>query len=144
MDADGNKTDTYYTLKTVHDELRRFEEVYLNYDNLGVMNHNSSPAATPWLELDTPYRNFETIAEIKCDAPLLIGCFEAKDKSSSVFTVVNYNDLSKPAAAKILLKINGTVVTAYIDGYPTVLAPNNDGYYGITLDSGRDVFITVE
>ncbi|MBE6687866.1 MAG: S-layer homology domain-containing protein [Ruminococcaceae bacterium] len=142
LDANGNRTDTYYILQKVHQELRRFEDIYLSYDNIGAFNHNSSPEKTPWLELANPCK-FDTITEIKCDSPLLFGCFDAKDKTSKAFTVVNYNDLAKPAAADVSLKISGNIVTAYFDGNPTILTPDADGYYNIHLESGRGVFVTV-
>jgi len=142
LDDDGKPNDTYYAMKKFHEELRRFDEVYLSYDNLGVFSLNTQNA--PWAQLNNPYTQFDVITEINAAQPLIVGCFESKDKKSHAFTLVNHSDRSNPKSDNITFKVNANTVTAYIDGYPTRLVPNSDGYYTVTLDCGRGVFMTAK
>ncbi|MBE6687670.1 MAG: hypothetical protein E7588_00145 [Ruminococcaceae bacterium] len=143
IDANGEKAPAYYALQQFHNEIKRFEDVYLNYSNIGAFNHNYSAETCPWLEIDQPCK-FDTITEIKCDKPLLIGCFESKTDASTAFTLVNHNDLSAPASAEIGFKVASGTVTAYINGYPTILVPDENGYFNVTLENGKGVFVTVK
>ncbi|MCL2517080.1 MAG: hypothetical protein FWF15_00825 [Oscillospiraceae bacterium] len=134
---------TYYEFKPVGLEIQAISDVFVKYDNLGAYNVNCDES-TPYLRMSGAYKDFATIAEIDTKAPLLVGCFEAKDKKSTAFTIVNMYELgkNKPAYVKIKLAENKKV-TAYPYGKPIVVTPV-DGYYQINLAWGQGVFVTVE
>ena len=139
---DGTPSHIYYYAKESIAEVKRLNDVYLNYKNIGAFNFNCTEK-TPYLRMTNP-SSFPTITEIKSNDPLLIGCFEANDGDGKAFTVVNMNDNMsfKKASAKIALD-KDYKVTAWYNGYPTELSAI-DGYYTVNLDSGEGVFITLE
>ena len=139
---DGTPSHIYYYAKESIAEVKRLNDVYLSYKNIGAFNFNCTEK-TPYLRMTNP-TTFPTIAEIKSDDPLLIGCFEANEGNGKAFTVVNMNDNMsfKKASAKIALD-KDYKVTAWYNGYPTELSAI-DGYYTVNLDSGEGVFITLE
>ena len=117
VNKDLSKNEMYnISLRTLN-EVKRFEDVYLRYENLGAYSHNYSEEV-PYLRMDNPYKGYSPVSEIVCDDPLLIGAFKEKNGSSYAFTLVNMSDLAlnKTAAAK--LKIDGKKVTAYHAGVP--------------------------
>ena len=139
---DGTPSHIYYYAKESIAEVKRLNDVYLSYKNIGAFNFNCTEK-TPYLRMTNP-TSFPTITEIKSDDPLLIGCFEANEGDGKAFTVVNMNDNMsfKKASARIALD-KDYKVTAWYNGYPTELSAI-DGYYTVSLDSGEGVFITLE
>jgi len=142
IDENGNKTPLWYICKDIYEELDNYASVFSLYKNLGAYSHNNSKA-TPYLNMDNPYRGVKVISEIVCEDALLIGYFEKKEGKGSAFTLVNMSDLVLNKSVDIKLKINGEIVTAYINGQANVLIPE-DGYYKFDLESGNGVFVTVE
>ena len=142
VNKDLSKNEMYnISLRTLN-EVKRFEDVYLRYENLGAYSHNYSEEV-PYLRMDNPYKGYSPITEIVCDEPMLIGAFKEKNGSSYAFTLVNMSELAlnKTAAAK--LKIDGKKVTAYHAGFPCEIKPV-DGYYNFNLACGDGIFVTVE
>lgn len=142
LDNDGHKTALWQVCKDIADELGRLAPIYGTYCSLGAFSHNCTDA-TPYLQMDYPYRHFTTISEIVCDDALLVGSFAKKGGSGSAFTLVNMSDLVLDKTVEIKLKIAGARVTAYPDGKPLVLVPV-DGYYRFNLTCGGGLFVTVE
>ena len=142
MNERGETTKLFYASKRLCEGLKRLSDVYLSYKNLGAFNVNSTPETTPYLEMDNPYKDFKTISEIKCDAPLMIGCFEKKEGEGSAFTLVNMQDFANPKTISAKLKIKGNV-TMYRDGIPTKLSSCDD-WYEFTLLQGDGIFVTVD
>ena len=143
FDVRGDKTKTYFAIQRMALGLHKLSDVYVQYKNLGVFNVNSTPEATPYLEMYNPYKDFKAISEIKCDNPLLVGCFEKKDGDGSAFTLVNMQDFADPRTISAKLKINGNSITVYRDGVPTKHT-SCDGWYEFTLVQGDGIFVTVD
>ncbi|MBQ9920979.1 MAG: hypothetical protein IJO52_02240 [Clostridia bacterium] len=141
----NEKTELFFASKCLTAELKRLSDTYVSYKNLGAFNVNSDPEKTPYLEMDSPYsaQNFKTISEIKCDVPLLVGCFEKKEGKGHAFTLVNMQDFASPKDTVVKVKINGTKVTSYPDGNPSELS-SADGWYEFSLPQGEGIFVTVE
>ena len=139
---DGTPSHIYYYAKESIAEVKRLNDVYLGYKNIGAFNFNCTEK-TPYLRMTDP-TSFPTITEIKSDDPLLIGCFEANEGNGKAFTVVNMNDPMTFKKASATFKLDKDYkVTAWYNGYPTELSAI-DGYYTVNLDSGEGVFITLE
>jgi len=145
VDTESNKTTAWYDARPVFQELRRISDEFVKYRNVGAFTHQCTEA-TPYLRMTNPYTEFKTIQEIKCDDPLLIGCFEAKPGKAdgTAFTVVNMTEFQDNLGTSVHLKIDGKKVTAWYRGFPEVITPGPDGYYTISLASGEGVFVTVE
>ena len=142
MNEVGLKTKLYFESQKLMMGIKKLSDLYLTYKNVGAFNLNSTPETTPYLEMDTPYTDFKAIKDIKCNTPLLVGCFEKKEGEGSAFTLVNMQDFETPGTARAVLKIDGKV-TIYRDGEPEELTAVN-GSYEILLEQGDGVFVTVE
>ncbi|MBE6688582.1 MAG: radical SAM protein [Ruminococcaceae bacterium] len=144
LNVRGEKTKLYFASQRLCNGLKKLSDVYVQYKNLGAFNLNSTPETTPYLEMENPYpaSDFKAISEIKCETPLLVGCFEKKEGSGSAFTLVNMQDWQNPKTASVKAKINGNV-TMYRDGVPTKCT-SCDGWYEFTLVQGDGIFVTVD
>lgn len=139
---DGSKTPTWLANRRVAFEVRAISDVYMRYANLGAFSVNCTEY-TPYLRMAHPYRDFAAIREIRCDAPLLIGCFAKKDGVGSAFTIVNMTDLSAQAPVGVRMKIDGAPVS-YFHGWTRAEIACEDGFYEFTLEPGGGVFVTVD
>ena len=139
---DGTPSPEYYYVNESISELKRLNNVYLKYKNIGAFNINCTDK-TPYLRMTQP-ASFDAITKIESDDPLLVGCFEANEGDGKAFTVVNMNDpmIFKKASAKVYLD-GEYKVTAWYNGYPTELSAK-DGAYEFYLDCGEGVFVTFE
>jgi len=143
VDARGRKTNAWYDAKTVFQEIRRLSDRFVAYANLGAFTH-SGTATLPYLRMSGAYAGFEAIQEIRCDDPLLIGCFAKKGGAGSAFTVVNMSELEEVRTVDIRLKLRGRKAVAYPRGFPSELEPDPQGFVRLTLPSGEGVFVTVD
>ena len=139
---DGTPSHLYYYVKESVAEVRRLNDVYLQYQNTGAFNVNCTDQ-TPYLHMTKPTVP-PTITQIESNDPLLVGCFTAKAGNGHAFTIVNMHDpmTFKKASAQIYWD-GDCKVTVWQNGYPTTLTAT-DGAYTIALDSGEGVFITLE
>lgn len=141
-DFRGERRQLYYDSKKLAWGLRKLSDVFVQYRNLGAFHLNSSPETTPYLEMNTPYTEFDTIREIAADVPLLVGCFEKIEGPGHAFTLVNMQDFADPKAGTVRLRLDGKV-TAYWDGVPSEMMAR-DGEYVFELQQGEGIFVTVE
>ncbi|MBR4104569.1 MAG: hypothetical protein IKK39_10970 [Thermoguttaceae bacterium] len=141
VDVASRKSTAWYEARPVFQELRRLSDEYVKYRNVGAFAHNCSDA-TPYLKMKNEYKDFETIREIRCDEPLLVGCFERKDGPGTAFTLVNMADFEANRGATVRLKLDGTA-TAWTRGVPTTVEPDADGFANFYLAPGEGVFVTV-
>jgi len=140
---DGRRTNAWYDAATVFKEIRQVSDAFVRYRNIGALAHNCTDD-TPYLKFSEPVQTFPTIQQIQCDDPLLIGCFEKKDGPATALTVVNMSELEAVKTVHVKLKLAGSTVVAWPRGQRTVLTPDADGFYPLTLASGEGVFVEVE
>ncbi|MBE6687732.1 MAG: hypothetical protein E7588_00455 [Ruminococcaceae bacterium] len=138
----GDRTKLFFASKRMCEGLHKLSDIYVQYKNIGAFNLNSTPETTPYLEMYQPYTGFDTISEICCDTPLLVGCFEKKDGNGTAFTLVNMQDFNMPKSCTVRFRANG-IITMYYDGEPKQLEAVNSEYT-VTLSQGDGVFITAE
>lgn len=143
---DGEKTELWYASKRITSEVRGISDLYVQYRNIGAFNVNCTDE-TPYLAMFEPLSSFSPIADIQCDQPLLVGCFERTAADPAVpahaFTLVNMTDPAEPASLEARIKLQGNVV-AYYGGQPLAMTPHSDGYYHFPLIAGDGVFVTVD
>ncbi len=140
---DGQRTNSWYDAATVFKEIRRISDAFVGYKNIGALAHRCTDD-TPYLKFSNPVRAFPTIEQIECDDPLLVGCFAKEDSPKTAFTIVNMSELEAVKTAYARLKIHGSTVVAWPRGERTVLTPDADGFYHLTLPSGEGLFVEVE
>jgi len=139
----GETTQAYEDSKVIIAELNAISDTFIQYKNLGAFNVNYT-SSVPYLRMSNPYTNFDIISEVKCDDPLLVGCFEKKDGNGYAFTLVNMTELANEKTVTVQVKLaRDAKVTSYQNGTPKVLTPEN-GYYTFTLDWGMGTFVTIE
>lgn len=141
--VDGQRTNAWYDAATVFKEIRRISAAFVGYKNIGALAHRCTDD-TPYLKFSNPVRAFPTIEQIECDDPLLVGCFAKEDSPKTAFTIVNMSELEAVKTVYARLKIHGSTVVAWPRGERTVLTPDADGFYHLTLPSGEGLFVEVE
>lgn len=144
--VDGKRTNAWYDAATVFKEIRNISDAVVQYKNIGAMNHNCTDE-TPYLEFSSPVENFPTVKQIRCDAPLLIGCFEKKekeDKTRTALTIVNMSELTAVQTAQVKVKFKGSKVIIWPRGQCEVQTPEADGFYYFTLAPGEGIYVEVE
>ncbi len=141
--VDGNRTNAWYDVAAVFQEIRGVSDAFVQYKNIGAYAHNCSDQ-TPYLKFSNPVQEFPTIRQIHCDDPLLVGCFAKKDESATAFTLVNMSELEAVKTVDVSLDLAGSKVTAWPRGQRTELQRDSDGRYHLSLSSGEGVFVEVE
>ncbi len=141
--VDGKRTNAWYAAATVFKEIRKVSDAFVRYKNIGALAHNCT-GDTPYLKFSNPVQTFSTVQQIQCDDALLVGCFEAKEGPATALTIVNMSELEAIKTTHVKLKIAGSTVVAWPRGERTVLIPDADGFYHLTLASGEGVFVEVE
>lgn len=151
LTSEGEKTPAWFDAQTVLREIQAVSDVFCRFRNVGAFTHHASDAV-PYLKMSGEYRNFRTIQELNCPDPLLIGCFEAREKKNenesrgTAFTLVNMTELEAAQSTIARLKLDvpdGQAVTVYRRGVPQCGQTDSDGFYVIPLETGEGVFVTV-
>lgn len=139
IDAEGNRTDTYYAAQKVDEELKSFAKVYGSYDNKGAYLLNDTFAAGAQYKYFTPVSD-RYKPQIKSADPILVGCFDAKDSASKAFVLVNMHETRTNLPANLSLKVPGaSKLTVYQAGKTITFL--NDGSCSLSLSNGEGVFI---
>ncbi len=139
----GERTAAWHDARRALNEVKALSDVYCAYRNVGAFTHRCTDK-TPYLKMTGELRSFAAIRSVKCDSPLLFGCFEAKSGRGSAFTVVNMSDLESGRSALARLDVAGGRVTVYGRGAPQEARRGADGLVEIPLECGEGVFVTVD
>jgi len=141
IDADGNRTPTYYAIQEVTEELHSFADIYGDYSNKGAYLLNKLDCAGCYEDAFLMPPTTENPRITSCD-PLLVGCFDGKDGESNAYTVVNMSELQNDSDAKFAMNFDkDKTATVYQKGEAQSF---NSGKLLITLESGEGVFVTVK
>ena len=146
-DRKGRKTDIYYKIKAVQEEVHAFEDVYFNFDWKNVMTvlgkENEVGYCEGFTYLDEGFAidTHERIAEYSCQQDTLIGCFEDKDGCDG-FMITNYANPADNKTDRVSLTFNDAkAVAVYRLAEKRVLLLNEDGTFNITLQPGEGIFV---
>ena len=142
LDNDGQRTDTYYAVKQVNEEMSVFAGEYGKYENHGAImlnrvNPKASGVSLGTTKVDPRYRPAVLTAD-----PVLCGCFSEKEGDGKAFVFTNMFDPNTGRTASLTASFPGAKrVTLYRKGEKTVL----DGCtLCLTLENREGVFVTVE
>lgn len=97
IDANGNKTETYYELQKVNSEIKAYDHILMSLNHIGTMFWMDG-----YLEptVKTPFNKWAPVNQISGD-PVVVGCFEDKEGNKAMY-VANYS-FEKKAASHIVL-----------------------------------------
>ena len=101
IDANGNRTDTYYAVQQVNKEVSSFADIYANYDYVGTFltNPMGADGADYYGYLSPISREDRGCTVTSKEDHILTGCFDSKDGNSEAFTFVNMNNTKNKAKA---------------------------------------------
>ena len=157
VNYDFSKNEYYYDAQKVNGELKKIMPIYSQYENVGAYVIN--PKEDDLLVcLKNPCDDFGVIEDVNDElnmmtfvdtSTFLVGCFEKKEGDGKAFIIMNFDALTDISyGTEIILptklKINGEKVTCYRGGEPTVLEPDEDGYYSFRIPNGECLFVTVD
>jgi hypothetical protein len=141
IDQDGNRTQTYYAIQQVSNELHSFSKIYGDYTNKGAYLINKLYSAGSYEDAFLMSPETEKPC-INSRDPLLVGCFDGKDGDSKAYTVVNMSEPREKSDADFTLKFDkNATATVYRKG---IAQSYDSGKLSLTLESGEGVFITVK
>lgn len=146
-DRKGRKTDIYYWIKAVQEEVHAFEDVYFNFDWKNVMtvlgeeNEDGYCEGFTYLDEDFAIDTHERIAEYSCQQDTLIGCFEDENGYDG-FMVTNYANPADNKTDRVSLTFNDAeAVAVYRLAEKRVLLLDENGTLNITLQPGEGIFV---
>ncbi len=157
-DAEGNRNEMFDMLKETHDGVLAMEPVYMRYTykshvllydekspisrTMEVYQGNKDPEAMEQSSL----ANF-TVSE---NSAALIGAFDKNVGDGEAFLLVGCNNYRFHNNKKQEVTVTFTatdptsILTAYVNGIPTVLEPDANGVYTVTIHHTDAVFLTVD
>ncbi len=158
IEKDGARTPAWYDAKKANAVLLKMGEILDDYEYLGTYTENCPCSDSPDdpVYLESPYPFFGSVLEEIIDTsndrkkPLLIGCYEKKNKSGYSFILMNIEDLNDvpydetAADDELKLKINGENVKFYRDTVEYEVKKDENGYYHLGIGNGFEWFVTVD
>ena len=142
LNDNGERTDTYYAVKQVNEEMSVFAKEYGIYENHGAVMYNrihpkASGVSLGTTKVDAKYKPVMLTAD-----PVLCGCFTEKEGNGSAFVFTNMFDPQTGRTASFTASFPGAKsITLYRKGEKTVI---DGSTLTMTLDSREGVFVTVE
>ena len=142
IDDSGNRTDTYYAVQQVNEEMAVFAEEYGKYENHGAVIYNrANPycagAKLGLVKIDDQYKPKMVTA-----APVLCGCFTEKDGDGSAYVFTNMYEPQTGKRATFKATFPGaTAITVYRMGEVTEIEGDT---LKLTLENREGVFVTVQ
>ena len=139
------KTDVYYALQAVNQEIAKFDHVLLSYDWQGVMvNAVGSNSYTTAALNNAPGKlaQHDRISSISSTKDLLVGCFEDANNYDG-FLLVNFDETLGGNTATNTVSVNfnkAYTAVAYVKGERQVVTLEN-GVYTCELKPGEAVFV---
>lgn len=142
INDEGERTDTYYAVKQVNEEMSLFAEEYGKYENRGAVIYNRINLKASGVSLGTTKVAAKYKPVMATADPVLCGCFTEKEGNGRAFVFNNMFDPQTGRTASFTATFPGAKsVTLYRKGVKTVI---KGGVLDLTLDSREGVFVTVE
>ncbi len=122
LDDSGNRTDTYYAVKQVNEEMSVFADVYGKYENRGAVMYNRINPNASGVSLGTTKVNAKYKPVMLTAAPVLCGCFTEKDGNDSAYVFTNMYEPQTGKTASFTATFPGAKsITLYRMGTKTVI-----------------------
>lgn len=141
IDSKGERTDTYYAVQKVDNELAAFADIYGDYECQGAYMYNSILSAgneTKYLmPVDEKY-----MPTVVTSSPILSGCFTQIDGQGSAFVFVNMWEPETGKNASGIVKFDGAKeITVYRNGVSKTIKGDT---LNLSLDNCEGIFVTVK
>ncbi len=138
INANGERTDTYYAVQKVNAEIAPFAGIYADYDYIGTFLENPYLAAGTSSGYLTPMDE-DAGCEIKSESPILVGCF--KGEQGRAFSIVNMHETGNDESAHFVAEFDGaTEITYYRKGISHTVSGDT---LGLTLENEEGIYVTV-
>lgn len=134
------KTDTYYAVQAMNQELKKFDHVFLKYDWEGCLavpaeGKDASALLSYVKEYESP-----RIKEVTSTEETLIGCLK-DEQGYDGFFIVNATDPGKKISSSVTVTFReATSAVCYIEGEETTVELK-DGSYTFDLKEGEGIFV---
>ena len=143
VDSKGNKTETYYNVQKVNNEILAIDHVYLNYDWIDTMcidGTNSTTKNKCFSMLEHSLQSHDRINSVTASEDLIIGAFE-DSFDNDAFMVVNFADpgLNKTNKVSIEFK-HASKAIVYINGN-RIEKDIIDGKFDMDIEPGNGAFV---
>lgn len=140
LDGEPIKTEAYYAVQAMNQELKKFDHVFLKFDWEGCMAVTAEGKDPSLMlacveEYDSP-----RIKEVKSTDETLIGCMK-DEQGYDGFWIVNATDPGKKLSNSVTVTFReATSAICYIEGEETKV-DLKDGSYTFDLKEGEGVFV---
>lgn len=137
------KTNAYYAVKAVNQEIKKFDHVFLSFNWQGTMalapeGATMSDALSGVLDNSSNYQSENMTATATEET--IIGCMKDENGQDG-FMIVNATEPSAGKTSKVTIKIaDATKAYAYIKGSKTEIILQN-GVYELEVGAGEGVFV---
>ena len=138
----GERTETYYAVKQINEEMSVFAETYGKYENHGAVMYNRINSHASGVSLGTTKVDVQYRPVMLTAAPVLCGCFTEKEGDGRAFVFTNMFDPQTGKTAPFTATFPGAKsITLYRKGEKTVI---KGCALSLTLDNREGVFVTVD
>ena len=133
------KTEAYYAVKAVNEEIKKFDHVFLNFDWQGTMAVTKKDAAKSPLLAQAGKYTSPRIKSATSTEETIIGCMKDKDGYDG-FMIVNVTDPGKNISDEVTVTFKeASKAILYVQGEEQTV-DLKDGSYTFKLASGEGVF----
>lgn len=134
------KTDAYYAVKEVNEEIKKFDHVFMKYDWLGTMNLTGENAQKSLMLSQAGNYVSPRIEKATATDETIIGCMKDKDGYDG-FWIVNVTDPGKKLSDSVTVTFKkASKAIVYVEGEEQTIELQ-DGTYTFELPSGEGVFV---
>lgn len=134
------KTDAYYAVQATNQEIKKFDNVFLNYDWKGTVAVAKKGSSKSALLAQVGNYTSPRIRSVSATNEAIIGCMK-DSKGYDGFMIVNSTDPGQKLDSAVTVTFNNaTTAIAYVHGTPQTVTLNN-GSYTFKLGSGEGVFV---
>ena len=134
------KTEAYYAVKAVNEEIKKFDHVFLNFDWQGTMAVTKKDAAKSPLLAQAGKYTSPRIKSATSTEETIIGCMKDKDGYDG-FMIVNVTDPGKNISDEVTVTFKeASKAIVYVQGEEQTI-DLKDGIYTFKLTSGEGVFV---
>jgi len=141
IDRNGEKTEAYYGVQAVNEEVLAFDHVLLSYKWTGTMPilGENELLCRAFSRLSSPLKSHEAISEVTAEKNAIIGTFN--DGTYDGFMLVNFTDPGTMTKNEVTITFEkAKKALVYVDGKPEVVRLKNHKYTA-NLDAGEGRFI---
>ncbi len=134
------KTEAYYAVKEVNEEIKKFDHVFLKFDWEGTMGVTKKDTAKSPMLAEAGKYSSPRIEKVEATDETIIGCMKDADGYDG-FMIVNVTDPGKNLSDEVTVTFKeATKAIVYVKGEEQTV-DLKDGSYTFDLTSGEGVFV---